>query len=255
MQRVRLIHWHEEEAKERSAKLKAAGYAVDHGVLDAAALRDLKSKPPAAVIIDLGRIPSRGRDLALALREQKATRRVPIVFVEGVPEKVERVRKLLPDAVYASWGRIRGALKRAIASPPSEPVVPRSRMDGYSGTPLPKKLGVKADSVVVLAGAPEGFQLGKLPNGATVRRQSRGKRDLTLWFVTSSTNLERRIERMGAFAEKGGLWIVWPKKASGQRSDLTQVVVRKVGLASGLVDFKVCSVDETWSGLRFTRRS
>ncbi|MHC4224763.1 MAG: PleD family two-component system response regulator, partial [Planctomycetota bacterium] len=230
MQRVRLVHWHAEEAKERAAKLKTAGYAVDHRALDAAALRDLKSKPPAAVIIDLSRIPSHGRDLALALREQKSTRHIPLVFVESAPEKVERVRKLLPDAVYASWGRIRGAVKRAIANPPKEPVIPRSRMDGYSGTPLPKKLGIKADAVVVLAGAPAEFELGRLPGGASVRRQSRGKRDLTLWFVTSRRELEPRIERMGAFAKNGGLWIVWPKKASGRQSDLTQAVVRKVGL-------------------------
>jgi hypothetical protein len=190
------------------------------------------------------------------MRTYKATRHVPLVFVGGAPKKVAPIKELLPDAVYTTWDEIDDALERAIAHPPADPVVLDSVFAAYAGTPLPKKLGIKAGSVVALAGAPEGFEatLGELPQGAVVRRGVSGQPDVTLWFATSREELEREILRMGAYAAGGGLWIIWPKKASGVESDLSQTIVREVGLASGLVDFKVCAVDETWSGLRFTQR-
>jgi hypothetical protein len=170
--------------------------------------------------------------------------------------KGARTRELLPDATYTTWGRLRSSLKRAMAHPPADPVVPGSVLAGYSGTPLPKKLGIKANSVVGLVDAPPGFEktLGELPKGATLRRQTRGRPSLTLWFTRSRKDLERGIKRMVPLAGNGGLWIVWPKKGSGITSDLSETVVRGAGLGAGLVDFKVCAVDATWSGLRFTRR-
>ena len=135
-------------------------------------------------------------------------------------------------------------------------MVPESVFAAYAGTPLPKKLGIKANSAVALVGAAEGFEetLGELPEGVVVHRDTEDQPDLTLWFAKSREELGRRIEEMGAFADKGGLWIVWAKKSSGIVSDLSQAAVREVGLAAGLVDFKVCAIDETWSGLRFTQR-
>lgn len=144
MRRIRLIHWYAREAAERAARLRAAGYRVEIDPLTTDVLRRIGGKPPAAVVIDLGRIPSQGRDAALALRTSRAARRVPLVFAGGEPEKVERVRGVLPDAVYTDWRRIGGALKRAIAHPPIDPVVPESSLAGYSATPLPRKLGIRA---------------------------------------------------------------------------------------------------------------
>jgi hypothetical protein len=207
------------------------------------------------VVIDLTRLPSQGRDVALGIRQHKPLRRVPLVFVEGDPEKVGRIKKLLPDAHYTSWHGIRGTLKRAIANPPEDPVIPESNLAGYSGTPLPKKLGIKVGNVVALVDAPEGFEetLGTGPDGTVIRRQTRGKRDLTIWFTRSRKVLDRRIGKMAEIAGNN-LWIAWPKKTSRLASDLTQADVRRVGLAIGLVDYKVCAIDETWSGLKFTRR-
>jgi len=96
--------------------------------------------------------------------------------------------------------------------------------------------------------------LGPLPEGVTLRRTSRGRRDLTVWFAGSPRDLERRIGRMVAFAEQGRLWIAWPKKSSGSSAGLSQTLVRKVALAAGLVDFKVCAIDATWAALRFSIR-
>lgn len=257
MHRVRLIHWNAAEAKPRIAELRAAGYAVAFELpLCPATLRELKESPPAAVVIDLSRLPSHGRDVALALREQKSTRHIPLVFVGGESEKIARTRQSLPDAVFTEWSRIRGDLKRAIANPPTAPVVPSSRLAGYSGTPLPKKLGIKPDSSVALVGAPQGFRktLGELPEGARLRDAFRGRENLAIWFVRSRAELTRRMKPLASRLDQGKLWIAWPKKASKLAADVGESDVREAGLAAGLVDFKICAIDADWSGLLFTRR-
>jgi len=82
----------------------------------------------------------------------------------------------------------------------------------------------------------------------------RNESDLTLWFAKSRRELEDRIQRLKPFSKNAGLWILWPKQSSGLQTDLGQPVVREAGLAAGMVDFKICSIDKTWSGLRFTLR-
>lgn len=252
--RVALVHWKDAEVPERVRRLEAAGYAVDAGAVTPARLRSLRGDTPDAVVIDLGRLPSHGRDVAFQLRTSRATRRVPLVFVGGDAEKRARLRKALPDAVYTTWPRIRGAVAGAIQRPPQDPVVPSSVLAGYSGTPLVKKLGIKSDSILALLGAPEGFEgvLGELPAGVTLRRSARGHADLTLWFVQRARDLGRRMEAMAA--RDGVLWIAWPKQASDLPTDVTQTAVRRTGLDAGLVDSKICAIDGIWSGLRFTRR-
>jgi hypothetical protein len=93
-----------------------------------------------------------------------------------------------------------------------------------------------------------------IPPGVTLRRQARGKCDLIIWFTKTCKDLENRIGRFAALTGSGGLWIAWPKKAAGVKTDLTQAIVRRTGLAAGLVDYKICAIDETWSGLKFARR-
>ena len=141
-------------------------------------------------------------------------------------------------------------------SPPDVPAVPPSPMEGYSGTPLPRKLGLKPASTVALLGAPDGFEatLGELPDGLVFTRGAGGPCDVVLWFVRSRAELEGEVGRIGAGLGGGRLWIIWPKKASGVVTDVTQQLVREVGLGAGMVDYKVCSVDATWSGLLFARR-
>ena len=253
---IRLIHWRKEEAEERAKQHLDSGYDVTSETFDRETLRKMKDSLPAAVVIDLSRMPSQGRDVALAIRMSKPLRRVPLVFAEGDPEKVARIKELLSDAVYTDWKNIRGALKKAISHPPLNPVVPKTVFDPYSRTPLVKKLGIKAGSVVALIDAPKEFTkiLDVLPKDVVLRESLSSRVDMTIWFIKSRRTLERRIGRMTAQAEKGRLWIAWPKKASGVATDLSQPVVRQVGLAAGLVDFKVCSIDATWTGLRFSQR-
>ncbi|HEY8431607.1 MAG TPA: hypothetical protein VIL20_24675 [Sandaracinaceae bacterium] len=133
-------------------------------------------------------------------------------------------------------------------------------MAGYSGTPLPKKLGIREGARVALLRAPEGFDavLGALPPGVRLQRDLRGSApiDVALLFATARADLEARFAKArDRIAKNGGLWVCWPKKSAGVPSDLTEDVTRAVGLAAGLVDNKVCAVDETWSGLRFVWRT
>jgi hypothetical protein len=128
---------------------------------------------------------------------------------------------------------------------------------GYSGTPLPKKLGIKSGSQVAFVSAPDGFDatLGALPDDVHTRRQARGKNDVIVFFVTRAADLSRRFATLSrALEPDGGLWVAWPKKSAGVATDLVFEVVQRVGLDAGLVDNKVCAIDETWSGLRFVYR-
>lgn len=132
-------------------------------------------------------------------------------------------------------------------------------MAGYSGTPLAKKLGIKSDHRVALIGAPDGFEttLTNLPAGVEIRRDTRGAKpfDVIVLFARSQETLTVRFDKLAArLAQNGGLWIGWPKKSSGVATDLSDGVVRDFGLKSGLVDNKVCAIDDIWSGLRFVIR-
>lgn len=256
MNRVRLVHWNALEAEKRAAILRSAGYEVDYEPLTPLGLRKLRTNPPSAVVIDLSRLPTQGRDIGLAIRHYKATRHVPLVFVDGDPEKMARIKAQLPDALYSNWSQIQSSLEEAVAHPPTVTVVPKSLLEGYSGTPLVKKLGIKVNSNVVLVSAPKGFEktLGKLPEGVKLIKKIKGQPDLTIWFTRSAKELENGISRMKTLSEKGGLWIAWPKKTSQIPSDLSQVVIRKAGLAAGLVDYKVSAIDATWAGLLFSHR-
>jgi hypothetical protein len=128
---------------------------------------------------------------------------------------------------------------------------------GYSGTPLVAKLGVKAGAQVAVVGAPAGFEaaLAPLPAGASVRRRLGKGVEMVVAFVKARAALERHWDAWTASLPPAGmLWVAWPKKASGVRTDVDENVVREVALAHGWVDTKVCAIDETWSGLRVVLR-
>jgi hypothetical protein len=127
---------------------------------------------------------------------------------------------------------------------------------GYSGTPLPKKLGVAAGSRVLLDGAPAEFALAPLPHAVTVHRRAAGPPyDVVLAFCPDAATLHRRWPVLhGRTTPAGALWIAWPKRAAGVPTDLDENVVRDFGLVHGRVDVKVCAVDARWSGLKFVVR-
>ncbi len=127
---------------------------------------------------------------------------------------------------------------------------------GYSGTPLPKKLGVRENYSVALINSPPRFErkLEPLPSGAEISDNPKTA-NVAVLFALSQSELVRDFRPLAkALPEKTALWVAWPKKASGVATDLGENVIREFGLEAGWVDYKVCAMDETWSGLCFARR-
>ena len=130
-------------------------------------------------------------------------------------------------------------------------------MAGYSGTPLATKLGIKEGHRVAFPSAPDGFRklLHEFPADVSIRARAAGQLDVIVFFTKRRAELERRLPALRrAMDPAAGLWIAWPKRSSGVETDLTEDVVRELGIANRLVDNKVCAIDETWSGLRLVIR-
>jgi hypothetical protein len=256
MPRVRLFHWRAEEAQTLVAALRAGGYTVEYpGDKANGSWRSLRENPPLAAIIDLTRLPSHGRYVAAAIRASKSMRSIPIVFVDGDPEKVERVRKDLPDAVYTSRSRLVSALKRvkSLDNPLTAP-----QMMNRTDRTTAEKLGIKAGARVALIDPPADYArvLGKLPKDVSLEEEPDETLPMTLWFVRDPDGYLAGLSRIRKLALASRIWIVYPKGGpkGKQASGLTQSLVRESALAVGLVDYKVCSVNETWTGLLFTRK-
>ena len=129
-------------------------------------------------------------------------------------------------------------------------------MAGYSGTPLARKLGVNPGAAVLLDGAPDGFDLGEIPDDVQVsRRLGRGPYDVIVCFCPDRSRLVARWSVLHPETTvAGALWVAWPKRSSGMATDLDENGVRDYALAHGRVDVKVCAIDETWSGLKHVIR-
>jgi hypothetical protein len=240
--RVLVIHRDVSEAAGRAARLRDQGFEAEaYTSLGAKGFRGIRANPPAAVLIDLTRLPSYGKAMGALMRESPSLRGIPLVFIEGDPQKTARVLETLPDAVIAPWSRIGAAIRRAITQAPKSPLPPQP-----SRAPLATKLGIRQDSRVALVRQPEGFAL---PDGARPHRRV-DEADVILMFCKSAATLGRELPTLPGLMRKGRkLWILWPKQASAQAGDLTMVRIREMASPFGLVDYKVCAVDATWSGM------
>lgn len=256
MPRIRLIHWKANEAAALLAVLRAAGHAVDYDEkADSEGFRAIRKSPPDAFAIDLSRLPSHGREVATFFRGQKATRHIPIVFVGGQPEKVEAIRKLLPDAVYTAPERLGTALRAALKNRPASPVVPAQMMERYAYRNAAQKLGMREGSTAALIDPPRNYAsvIGEVPPGASLEEALEEPRaaacPITLWFVHDAAGCREALPGMRKIAARTKLWILWRKG-----SDVTQPFLREAGAEVGLVDYKICKVDATWSAMLFARK-
>ena len=211
MPRVRLFHWRAEEAQTLVAALRAGGYTVEYpGDKANGSWRSLRENPPLAAIIDLTRLPSHGRYVAAEIRASKSMRSIPIVFVDGDPAKVERIRKDLPDAVYTSRSRLVSVLKRV--KPLADPVV-APRMMNRTDRTTADKLGIKAGARVALIDPPADYArvLGKLPKDASLEEEPEETLPLTLWFVRDPDAYANGLAAARKRAVTSRLWIIYPK--------------------------------------------
>jgi len=163
----------------------------------------------------------------------------------------------MPDAIFVAWKDAARALKKAAANPPLNPAKPVSHMQRYQGSPLVTKLGLKPNLKVAVIGAPEGFEelVGEWPEGCEIQPKFTASTDLAIWFVRSAREMAAVADHLGVHLRPGvSSWICYPKQAGRHKVDFNMTAIRAACLDAGLVDYKICSVDADWSGMKFARK-
>jgi hypothetical protein len=251
MPRVRIVHWKAPEAGPLIEACRACGFEVEYDDVRGGELTAMvREKPPEVLVIDLTCLPSHGREVAIYLRRTKYARHIPLVFVDGAPEKVEKTREQLPDATFTTRGKLRSGIKSALAKRIADPVLPAAMMERYSSRTVAQKLGIGEGATVAVIDAPRDYAaaLGALPEGAELVENPDAIQDVTLWFVRDPREYQAGLGRMQAIAHRTKLWVVWRK------GSLTDRVVRQEAIEVGLVDYKICAVNAQWSAMAFARR-
>jgi CheY-like chemotaxis protein len=259
MARLRLLHWKAGEASEIVQTLASAGHTVDYDEQwQPALMKQWRESPPDAFVIDLSRLPSHGREIAIALRQSKKTARIPVIFCGGADEKVAQTRSLLPAETYCAHAQLVPSVLAALAKPiPEKPAKPTAMMDRYAGRTAAQKLGIKEGSTVLLIDPPRDAlkALGEVPAGVRFEEdESAGASDVTLCFVHSVDDLQPTLSRIRRLAAVSKLWILWRKKTAPNHAGVTEPLVRETGIQLGLVDYKICSVSAIWSAMAFARK-
>lgn len=216
-----------------------------------------KANPPAGIVIDLDRLPSHGRAVANVLRSSPSTRRIPLIFAGGAPEKVAVARGESPDAIFTAWKGAVAAVRKAIKAGPVNPAKPTPLMERWTGTGLSQKLGLPKAEPCALLGAPDGFTetLDALPEDFAFQPRIGKDTKLAIWFVRTAAEMVLALERASVQLPAGAsFWMVYPKRSGKLASDFSANDVREAALGLGLVDYKICAVDEDWSGMKFARR-
>ncbi len=253
MARARIIHWRPEEAERLLEVVRSCGFTADYteSTRGADITRAIQECVPEVVVIDLSRLPSHGKEIGVWLRGRKATRHVPLIFVDGEPEKVAKVRDLLPDAAFVARQDLAGAL--GTATPNTQALVPPPIMERYGGRTVAQKIGMKPNSQATVMDPPRDYRkvIGELPDGAELVEDPDAPEAVTLWFIHEPEGFLAALPRMRTIATKTKLWVLWRK---GRKNGLNQNFVREAGIDSGLVDYKICSVSDVWSGMAFARK-
>ncbi len=267
---IKVLSWHEEVAA-KAASLKGNGVVVDALPLvrTSAVVGELARLNPALLVLDMDRLPSNSREIALMLRASRSARHIPILFAgalaaeDGLPEKYARLKSELPDIPYAAWTEAPAAVRRLLDEPRTEPaIVPPPRV--YTAS-LAQKLGVMPGSgkaagktrQVALIGAPEGFVelLGDLPETVKFAARIGPSTQLALGFIRSWEEFAPMLDMLSLrLPLAASAWIVYPKKAARRGEEFNENDLRRGALAAGFVDYKICSVDAERSAMKFARR-
>jgi len=254
MPRVRVVHWKAAEAEPLLQACRAAGHEVEYEAVDLpATARIIRQTLPEALVIDLTRMPSSGRELAYAIRHTKYTRHIPLIFVDGEPAKVEAIRAQLPDAVFSTQKRVAAGIRAACKQVLTSPATPPTVMERYGSRTTAQKLGIKESSTVALYDAPRDYSsvIGQLPCDVELLEDPEDIHPVTLWFVRDPRDYRAELPSKRALAGRSKLWVVWRKNST---TGLTGNLVREAAIEAGLVDYKICAVDANWSGMVFALR-
>ena len=248
--RVRVIHWKPEESRPLLDACGEGGFQVEYESDRFPAIaRAVRQSPPDAIVIDLSRLPSHGRESAIAFRNARYSRQIPLIFVGGAKEKVEAVRKILPDATFTSLDGVSFAIVAACRAGTRVPVVPTPVMDRYGTRTVAQKLGILEQMTVVVRDAPRDYAavVGELPVGAVLVEDSDDVHPVTLWFVHDPRDYRAMLPKMCRIAARTKLWVAWRKGSK----NFTGNMVREYAIEVGLVDYKICALGSLWSGMLF----
>jgi CheY-like chemotaxis protein len=257
--RICLVCWDETLRDQHAAELTRAGFAVTAMPRDktGGVIGYTRHLAPSAVVIDLDRLPSRGREVGMSLRASRSTRHIPIVFAGGPPEKIPRLKTELPDATYSGWDKLSAALKQLLANPPEAPMAPPAHMQRWATNDLPRKLGIVPQVTAAILNDRHGIGeiLGNLPAGVTLTSRITRDTCLALFIATSPAEVQGSFDRACAqLNPSASFWIFHPKSNPRRRIDFNQNHVRELGLAAGFVDYKVAGINDDWSALKFAKR-
>ncbi len=270
MPAIRFLSWHQDAAV-KAALLKRKGLIVDTAPLvrTSAVVGELARSNPAVLVLDLDRLPSNSREIALMLRASKSARHIPILLAgslpaaEGLPDRYARLKAELPDIPYSTWADIEMTLTALLLQPKTAPsIVPPLRV--YTAS-LAQKLGILTVSSggaqkpkrVALLAEPDGFVefLDDLPETVTCTSQLDVTVHLAICFIRARGELAGTLDLLTLrLAATSSVWIAYPKRTNNLRRDFSENDVRAGALAAGLVDYKICSIDQDWSAMKFAWR-
>jgi hypothetical protein len=257
--RIRYIHWNASEAEGSVEKLRAQGFDVEYDERPGSReLAEWRMTPPDLFVIDLTRLPSQGREMGVAIRNSKNLRSVPLVFLDGEPEKVELVRQVLPDAIYVSTSKLIPTLKRALKEGPlKDPARPAAMMERYGLRTVAQKVGIEPNSAVALWEAPGGVEqiLVGLPEGVNWVEPDDDRAALAIFFARDEESLREAFRQARRFRHLKKIWVARQKAGRANApAVVSEDLLRETGIAMGFVDYKVCGLSDEWSGLLFARK-
>ncbi len=252
--RVLLLHWKQEEIAELAARI-SPGFDVDACVpVNSEGMKVLAQRDvPSVLVVCLDRLPSHGHAVAHHYRNRKATRHVPVVFVGGVPEKVEKIRAVMPGTRFCSWKTVVKTVREACENP----IV--SLADAVKSKPQPErplylKLFLREGMHVALLAAPRDLSslVPDLPFELDITEEPRRNTDLTMWFVRSAAELDDGFAWITAKMAKPRIWVFYSRQNPER---VTWASVSEIAAPYGLGQFKVLRLDNQWTGVAFGRRS
>jgi hypothetical protein len=254
MARIRVFHFKSAEAAPLLDALRAAGHTVEYDpIMKTSVLPGIRAAPPDIFVIDLTRMPSHGRYTAFVLRQSPKTRHVPTLFVDGEEEKVAITRRQLPDAHFTTRAKLRSAIKTALRSRVANPVAPGPLFSYHTRTAA-QKIGIAKGATVGVIDPPRDYLrvIGAVPDGVEFVEGAQADCTLLLWFLHDPDAYLEMLPRMRAWVAKTRLWVLWKKGGTTRTGAVTQPLIREAAQGMGLVDYKICSVDKTWSGIALT---
>lgn len=256
MARVRLIHWKSAESGPLIDILRKAGHDVEYEEkFTSKLLPVIRAAPPQVFVLDLSRMPSHSRYVAAAFRQSPKTRHVPIVFVDGEPEKVALIRGQFPDALFAALAKVPSTIKAAMKLKPVSPVAP-GRLFSYHPRTAAQKMGIAKNARIGVIDGPRDYErvIGAVADGVEFVEGAQPDCTMLIWFVTDPDTYIEMLPRMRVLLSKSKLrlWVLWKKGGTTRSGAVTQPLIREAGQEFGLVDYKICAVDKSWSGIALT---